>query len=142
MNKLMLLIGGLFLLLGCESGVRSNGQTNEIALPDSVTKTNNGAKSSAKVEEKGYVKNSSKIFSKSGQPGYYLQMAVFAKNKPSKEFLNPLSKSSFKYTVLKHRDRDYVLIGPYISYNSAKKNVDSIKKTLKKQTFVVQVLRP
>ncbi|CAA6816122.1 MAG: Unknown protein, partial [uncultured Sulfurovum sp.] len=87
-------------------------------------------------------KSFTKIFSNSAQPGYYLQMAVFKKNRPNKQFLEPLDKSKFNYIVLNKSSTDYVLIGPYLSYNLAKSNVSLVKSNLGKRTFVVQVLRP
>ena len=127
MKKIILLSVTLVLLLACESGVKNHEKTNEVVL------------SKAKKAYKG---SSTRIFSKSYQPGYYLQMAVFAKNKPSKAFLKPLDKSTLKYIVLKKDNKYHVLIGAYKSYNSAKSKVTSVKSLLKKDTFVVQVLRP
>ena len=141
MRKYILLTSTLLLLLGCETGVKNKAATNEMVLSGIVDRQDVSSNDYRTVQ-KTTKTSSNKIFSKSGQPGYYLQMGVFAKGKPKKEFLMPLSKSSFKHTVLNHRSRDYVLIGPYISYNSAKSKVNSVKSTLGKRTFVVQVLRP
>jgi hypothetical protein len=127
MKKIILLSLTLVLLLACETGVKNHGKTNKPVLSET---------------KKSYKGSSTKIFSKSYQPGYYLQMAVFAKNKPSKAFLKPLDKSSFQYIVLNKNNKHHVLIGAYKSYNAAKSKVLSVKSSLKKHTFVVQVLRP
>ena len=131
MKKLMLLISSLLVLVGCETGVPHNGTNNKQFF--SVGESS---------QQKGQSQSWKKLLSKSAQPGYYLQMGVFAKYKPSKTLLKPLDDASLNYTVLNYRDRDYVLIGPYTSYNTAKSKVSMVKQKLKKQTFVVQVLRP
>ena len=138
MKKTILLTITLILLLACETGVKNKGTSNEAVLSGIVDRANNYSTAS-KTSQKT---NSKKIFSKSAQPGYYLQMAVFEKNRPSKTFLKPLDKSSFNYIVLNKYNKDYVLIGAYNSYNAAKSKMASVKASLKKQTFVVQVLRP
>ena len=147
MKKILLLIGTLLLLLACETGVKNQGNTNKPVLSGIVDRTDSRSTNNSNVSKKSSKQISSKyqstkIFSKSARPGYYLQMAVFAKHRPSKIFLKPLHQSKFNYIVLNKSSRDYVLIGPYKSYNLAKKDVSSVKSTLKKQTFVVQVLRP
>ncbi len=136
MKKLILLSITLLMLLACETGVKNESTSNKPVMSGIVERTympstNKSNKSSAK-----------KIFSKSAQPGFYLQMAVFEKHRPNKNFLKPLDSSPFNYIVLNKYNTDYVLIGPYKSYNGARTKVASVKSRLKKQTFVVQVLRP
>jgi hypothetical protein len=147
MKKTILLSITLLLLLACETGVKNQKTTNKPVMSGIVERTHTLSKNKSSGthktnEENSYKTSSNKIFSNSAQPGYYLQMAVFAKNKPSKAFLRPLDKSKFSYITLTKSTRHYVLIGPYMSYNGAKQNVLSVKKTLGKHTFVVQVLRP
>ena len=128
------------LFLACETGVKNQSTTNKEVMSGIVNRTDNPtySYSSNKVSKQSF----KRIFSNSAQPGFYLQMAVFTKHRPSKQFLQPLDRSSFDYIVLNKSTTDYVLIGPYKSYNSAKSKVSSVKHSLGKQTFVVQVLRP
>ena len=142
MKKTILLSVTLMLLLACETGVKNQGKINEPVLSGIVNRTVSSNTNYSNVTQTSSKQSSNKIFSNSAQPGYYLQMAVFAKSRPNKTFLEPLDKSKFSYIVLNKSSKDYVLIGPYKSYNAAKNNVSSVKSTLKKQTFVVQVLRP
>ncbi len=141
MKKYLLMTTLLFGLLACETGVKNQEKKREPLLSGIVERIDvpTTQKSS---KQRTTQKSSNKIFSKSAQPGYYLQVAVFAKNRPSKAFLRPLDNSVFPYIVLNKFNKDYVLIGPYISYNAAKSKVKAVKKSLGKETFVVQVLRP
>jgi len=139
MRKTTLILGTLILLLGCETGVRNkNAHTTEVPS-GIVDKVDNPSYS---YNKSSYKATSSKIFSNSAQPGFYLQMAVFEKFKPNKNFLAPLNRSSFGYIQLEKYGKRYVLIGPYKSYNAAKKQISTVKSQLHKNTFVVQVLRP
>ena len=131
----------MLLLLGCETGVKNKVTTNEPVMSGIVERTESSY-SRTTQKQSSYKSTSSKIFSKSAQPGYYLQMAVFEKNRPSKTFLKPLEQSKFNYIVLNKFTKDYVLIGAYKSYASAKSNISSVSRSLGKNTFVVQVLRP
>ncbi|CAA6810458.1 MAG: Unknown protein [uncultured Sulfurovum sp.] len=138
MIKTILLTTTLLLLLACETGVKNKGVTNETVSATNLNKNDNTRENYSVATQK----SSNKIFSKSEQPGYYLQMAVFEKNKPNEAYLKPLADASLKHIVLSKWNKHYVLVGPYISYNSAKNQVLTVKSKLKKQTFVVQVLRP
>ena len=144
MKKIVLTTMLLLVISGCETGVKNKTQANNkkevqsgIVDRDASTKT-----TSHTVSKKTTKVSSNKIYSKSAQPGYYLQMAVFEKNEPSKEFLRPLDNAPFDYILLTHYNRHYVLIGPYKSYNETKAKITSVKSNLHKKTFVVQVLRP
>ncbi|CAA6804582.1 MAG: Unknown protein [uncultured Sulfurovum sp.] len=137
MTKFILLTTTLMLLLACETGVKNQGVTNETVSSYSVNGDNARQNYSVATQ-----KSTNKIFSKSEQPGYYLQLDMFAKNKPNQDYLKPLVDASLKHVVLTKWNKHYVLIGPYISYNSAKNKIALVKSKLKKQTFVVQVLRP
>jgi len=139
MRKTTLILGTLILLLGCETGVRNKNAISKEAPSGIVDKVDNPSYSYSKSS---YKATSSKIFSNSAQPGFYLQMAVFEKFKPNKSFLAPLNRSSFGYIQLEKYGKRYVLIGPYKSYNAAKNKIATVKSQLHKRTFVVQVLRP
>jgi len=142
----------LFLLLGCETGVDNKHKVEQReALSGIIDHSKINARESSIFVEKGTSTQQkasggkatgNKIFSKSAQPGFYLQYAVFEKYRPTKAFLRPLKNSSFNYIVLNKYSKDYVLIGPYKSYNEAHSHLGSVKKYLHKQSFVVQVLRP
>jgi len=142
MKKNILLSITLLLFFGCETGVKNQKTSNRPILSGIVERTDTPNKYYSSSTQKRSKQSAKRIFSKSAQPGYYLQRAVFEKNRPSKQFLKPLEHSNFNYIVLKKSKKDYVLIGPYLSYNAAKSKVRSVKNSLGKQTFVVQVLRP
>jgi len=138
MKKTILLSVTLLLLLACETGVKNQKQIKEAAPSGIVERTNSLDTYAHKTSKHRFPR----IFSKSAQPGFYLQMAVFTKYRPNKAFLRPLDRSHFNYIVLNKFHKDYVLIGPYKSYASAKKHIPEVRRALGKQTFVVQVLRP
>jgi len=140
MKKTILLSVTLLLLLACETGVKNQKQIKESAPSGIVERSS--VHTNYSYASKTSKQHFPKIFSKSAQPGFYLQMAVFTKYRPSKAFLRPLDRSHFNYIVLNKFHKDYVLIGPYKSYASAKSHRVSVKRALGKQTFVVQVLRP
>jgi len=142
--KRIVLLTTLLLMMGCETGVRNKAEPIREAPSGIVDKVagSNSYISSSTSYSKTTRTSSNKIFSKSAQPGYYLQVAVFEKNSPSKAFLKPFDVSSFGYIVLTHYSKHYVLVGPYKSYNAAKAKINSVKYALHKKAFVVQVLRP
>jgi len=140
MKKIILFATLLLMLVGCETGAKNKAQEikevpSGIVDRDDEVATATYSKSSNKA-------SSNKIFSKSAQPGYYLQFAVFHKNEPNQQFLQPLDNAPFGYILLTHRNKHHVLIGPYKSYNEAKGNISAVQSNLHKKTFVVQVLRP
>jgi len=139
MKKTILLISTLLLLLACETGAKNKQTTHQPVVMSGIVERGSYESFSKQSASKGTPR---KIFSKSAQPGFYLQMAVFEKYRPTKAFLKPLDNSRFNYIVLNKYNKDYVLIGAYKSYNEAKKQIASVKSTLGKKTFVVQVLRP
>ncbi|HIP51167.1 MAG TPA: hypothetical protein EYG94_03680 [Campylobacterales bacterium] len=142
MKKTILLSITMLLLLACETGVKNQKTTNESVPSGIVERTYTPSTNYSSSTQKKSKYSSNKIFSNSAQPGYYLQMAVFAQTRPNKTFLRPLDESRFNYIVLNKSSKDYVLIGAYKSYAAAKSNISSVSKTLGKKTFVVQVLRP
>jgi len=150
MKNILLITTALILMMGCETGVKNQAKkTVEVpsgivdkrdvkTVNSSIFKTSNNA-SNASTTSKGSIH---KIFSKSAQPGFYLQYAVFQQYRPDKNFLKPLNSSKFNYIVLNKSTKDYVLIGPYKSYNQAHGQIHGVKTYLHKQTFVIEVLRP
>ena len=149
MKKTTLMTITLLFLLGCETGVGNKAKKvqNE-SISGIVDHSASGQNASQNEPASGIVDKtaqkggSKRIFSKSAQPGFYLQYAVFEKYRPSKSFLAPIERSSFNYIVLNKYNRDYVLIGPYKSHNEAQSHIKSVKKYLHKQSFVIEVLRP
>lgn len=144
MKKHIILLITLLLLLGCETGVQNKGTTtmDEPVLSGIVDRTEVQRTSEASSTQKARQQESNTIFSKTAQPGYYLQFAFFAKNSPDKAFLSPIDNSGLGYIVLAKHNGWHVLIGPYKSYNGAKNQIATVKNKLQKQTFVVQVRRP
>lgn len=143
MKKYIILLMTLVLLLGCETGVQNKGSSADEPVLSGIVDRNDVQRTrEPSVIQKTHKKGSNKIFSKTAQPGYYLQFAFFAKNKPNKAFLTPIEDSGIGYIVLAKHNGWHVLIGPYKSYNGAKDQISTVKAKLKKQTFVVQVLRP
>ena len=154
MKKTALITITLLFLFGCETGVSNKTKQTHSEPLSGIVDHGATAKNSSQrepvsgiVDKKTYSKiaqkgSSNKIFSKSAQPGFYLQIAVFEKYRPNKAFLAPIERSSFNYIVLNKFNKDYVLIGPYKSYNEAHSHIGSVKKYLHKQSFVIQVLRP
>ena len=141
MKKIVLATALIFMFVGCETGVKNKAQQIK-EVPSGIVDRDEAVAAGSYSSKPSYKSSSNKIYSKSAQPGYYLQAAVFQKNKPSKTFLQPFDNSPFGYIVLTHYHKNYVLIGPYKSYNEAKSKIASVKSNLHKKTFVVQVLRP
>ena len=153
MKKTALMTITLLFLFGCETGVSNKTKQAQseplsgIVDHGATTKNTSQSEPVSGIVDKTYSKtaqkgSSNKIFSKSAQPGFYLQIAVFEKYRPNKAFLAPIEHSSFNYIVLNKYNKDYVLVGPYKSYNEAHSHIGSVKKYLHKQSFVIQVLRP
>jgi hypothetical protein len=143
MKKYIILLMTLFLLLGCETGVQNKGTSADEPVLSGIVDRNDAQRvREPSVIQKSNKQGSNKIFSKTAQPGYYLQFAFFAKNRPNKDFLAPIENSGLGYIVLSKHNGWHILIGPYKSYNGAKEQISTVKAKLKKQTFVVQVLRP
>jgi len=168
MKKILLLTSALIFMVGCETGVQNKTHKivevpsgivdkRDVRALDSSTfasrthatnKTVATRTPTTATAYKGMIHKSSskagvhRIYSKSAQPGFYLQYALFEKYRPNKSFLKPLNRSKYNYIVLNKSNRDYVLIGPYKSYKEAHKRISRVKKHFHKQTFVVEVLRP
>lgn len=143
MKKTLLLSLTALLFLACETGINNKRTIVKETAPSGIVDRVKGTNPSyGSTYQKSHRGSSTKIFSKSAQPGFYLQLAVFEKYRPNKSFLRPLDQSKFNYIVLNKYNKDYVLIGAYKSHTEAKKHIASVKSRLGKQTFVVQVLRP
>ena len=142
MKKTLLLSLIALLFLACETGIKNQKKSDEKVYSGIVDRVNNSTKNYTTAYQKRHQSSSNKIFSTSAQPGFYLQMAVFEKYRPDRSFLKPLDKSRFNYIVLNKYNKDYVLIGAYKSHAEAKNEIASVKSSLGKKTFVVQVLRP
>jgi len=147
MKNIVLITTALIIMMGCETGV-SNKTQKVVEVPSGIVdKRDERTLDSSTFSTRSHASTSSKdsshkIFSKSAQPGFYLQYAVFEKYRPDKNFLKPLNKSRFNYIVLNKSTKDYVLIGPYKSYNQAHGQINKVKSQLHKQTFAIQILRP
>ena len=138
--KKIVLLTSLLLIMGCETGVKNKAKVNK-EVPSGIVDRNVVEKTTPNSSS-SHKSSSNKIFSKSAQPGYYLQAAVFEKSSPNKAFLKPFEISPFGYIVLNHYNKHYVLVGPYKSHNEAKAKINAVKYALHKKTFVVQVARP
>ena len=139
-TKALILLAGL-LFLGCETGTQVNKTVTkaqeEPVLSGIVDKPLNNVVTNASREKVSL----GKIYSKSAQPGYYLQVGFFGKYKPNMAFMNKLKGLGVNYTVLNKNGDHYALVGAYKSYNQAKDQIHSVKSVSKK-SFVIQVLRP
>jgi hypothetical protein len=137
--KITTLIATIALLTGCETGVKNQGRETTIAPSGIVDKGSTGYVGSQKSS--GNIKTT-KIFSNSATPGYYVQVGYFGQSKPNHSFMKRLENSNFNYTVLDKNGDHYALIGPYYSYNQAKHKISSVRSVLDRKAFIVQVLRP
>lgn len=142
MRRILSTLSMLLIVSGCETGINNKTEHNK-EVPSGIVDHSKGVTVNYDaMSESSNKSETRRIFSKSAQPGFYLQMAVFEKYSPSKSFLKPLNNSSFNYIVLTHYGKDYVLIGPYKSANEARSHIGSASKYLHKKTFVVEVKRP
>jgi hypothetical protein len=139
LNSTLVIAGLLF--IGCETGVKQNRTTaivEEVAPSGIVDKPTHQIVTTLKGTKVAL----RKIFSKSAQPGYYLQVGFFKHYKANSLFTKQLDQSGLNYTVLQKNGHFYALIGAYKSYNEAKAETSNINTKLNKKAFVVQVLRP
>jgi len=134
-NLVLLLAVGL--LLGCETGTKNKA-------PEGGNSADSGIVSQNK-HYKPYMPKSSeikKIFSKSGTPGYYIQVGYFGEHEPSSDFINRLKYAELPYTILKKSKKRYALVGPYTSYNKANEIKGSAREYVSSSAFIVKLLRP
>jgi len=145
--KITLLLTGLIVLMGCETGMSNKGTTK-------TTKTDSAesgiiSKGSASANYKPHIPKSSeikKIYSKSGTPGYYIQVGYFKNHTPNDEFVNRIRYAELPYAIIKkYKDSQvyyYALVGPYRSYTQAMDIIGSAKEYVTPTAFIVKLARP
>ncbi|NOZ91038.1 MAG: SPOR domain-containing protein [Epsilonproteobacteria bacterium] len=136
----------LFSLIGCETGLKNKGTTN--------TTTKNSVESGivskgSAVNYKPHVPSNSeikKIYSKSGTPGYYIQVGYFKNHEPNDEFINRINYAQLPYEIIKKykngQPHYYTLVGPYRSYAEAMEIIGSAKEFVTPSAFIVKLTRP
>ncbi len=143
--KTVTLLIGLGFLLGCETGTH-NKVTTDTTKNNAPESGIIGKTTGDYTPYKPKASEINKIYSKSGTPGYYIQVGYFKTKKPSSEFLNRMKYSQLPYTILeKYKDNTpfyHALIGPYRSYNEANKIKGSAKEYVTSSAFIVNVVRP
>ena len=137
--KIAILCTTIALLTGCETGVKNKSVENTVTPSGIVDKGSNGYVGMKKSS--GNIKTT-KIFSNSATPGYYIQVGYFGQEKPNSSFMKRLDNSNFNYTVLDKNGDYYALVGAYYSYNQAKSKISTVRSSLNSRAFIVQVLRP
>jgi len=140
-----LLLIALIGLVGCETGMKNKGTTN-ITTTDNV-ESGIITKGSA-TNYKPYTPTNSeikKIYSKSGTPGYYIQVGYFS-HKPNDEFINRIKYAELPYDVItKYKNGQpnyYTLVGPYRSFSEAMEISGSAKEFVTSSAFIVKLMRP
>jgi hypothetical protein len=147
-NKLKgtLIFATLFVLMGCETGMKNKGTTT-IKADNTVE---SGIVSKGSVQNyKPHIPPSSKIkkiYSKSGIPGYYIQVGFFKNHKPNTEFINRIEYAELPYKIVKkYKNGDsyyYALVGPYRSYAKAMEIIGSAKEYVTPSAFIVELVHP
>jgi hypothetical protein len=144
--KITLLLAGLFVLMGCETGM-SNKETTNTSTTNSV-KSGIVSKGFSSDNYKSHVPTSSeikKIYSKSGTPGYYIQVGYFKNHKPNDEFINRIKYAELPLSIIKkYKDTQpyyYVLVGPYRSYTQAMDIIGSAKEFVTSTAFIIKLSR-
>ncbi len=88
------------------------------------------------------VTKNEKIFS-NGEGGYYIQVGAYAKNTPSKEYLNSIAETGYqpilKEATVGGKKVTKILIGPYSSYEEAKNTLPQVKKKVAKTAFIYKI---
>jgi len=132
------ILATLFILTGCEIGTKGGSSSGSGGVESGIV-TKGGTQHKAQAPVK-------RIYSKSGTPGYYIQVGYFQENRPSEEFINRVKFSGLSYQLVKKYNGDklgeYALIGPYISYNKAKEILVTAKEFVTSNAFIVKVVRP
>jgi septal ring-binding cell division protein DamX len=136
MRKRFLVIALIPFIVGCEIGEKRRAS-------DATTNINSHKPQSVAQKIESAVK---KIYSKRATPGYYIQVGYFRESKPTDEFIKKVKESGLPYRVVeKYRDGKlghYVLVGPYISYNKASKDLNSAREHITDSAFIVKVEKP
>ena len=142
--KITFALLALSFLVGCETGIKNKtpdaSTEKETIQSGIVSKTNNHKPYTPKASE------ITKIFSKTGTPGYYVQVGYFKTKTPNSEFLSRMKYAQLPYTILEKYKNGvphyHALIGPYKSYNQANKIKVSAKEFVTESAFIVNVVRP
>jgi len=142
--KITLVLTGLIALMGCETGSGNKGTTQTDTVKSGII-----SKGSASANYKPHIPKSSeikKIYSKSGTPGYYIQVGYFKNQKPNNEFINRIEYAELPYTIIKKYKNGqanyYVLVGAYRSYTQAMDIIGSAKEYVTPSAFIVKLARP
>jgi hypothetical protein len=145
--RITLLLTGLVILIGCETGMSNKG-TTKTTTTNSV-ESGIVSKGSASANYKPHITTSSeikKIYSKSGTPGYYIQVGYFKNHKPNDEFINRIKYAELPYALIKkYKDSQanyYTLVGPYRSYTQAMDIIGSAKEYVTPTAFIIKLARP
>ena len=142
--KITLVLTGLIALMGCETGSGNKGTTQTDTVKSGII-----SKGSASANYKPHIPKSSeikKIYSKSGTPGYYIQVGYFKNQKPNNEFINRIEYAELPYTIIKKYKNGqvnyYILVGAYRSYTKAMDIIGSAKEYVTPSAFIVKLARP
>ena len=139
--KMIIASTAITFLMGCETGVKNRStMTTNTTVPSGIV--DKGTAGYVGSQKSSVNTKTSRIFSSSARPGYYIQVGYYGQEKPNKSFVNRLDNSNFNYIVLDKNGDYYALVGPYISYNQAKTKMPAVKSSLNYKAFVIEVLRP
>jgi len=143
------LLTAIVVFTACETGLKNKSTTNDMnnkAPASGIIKEKTGTNIYSKTtgEKSSEIK---KIFSNSAIPGYYIQVGHFEDKKPDSNFINKMKRSGLAYDIVEKyqngRANYYALIGPYRSYNEAKRVEDKGRaKSISYGTFIVETVRP
>lgn len=141
-TSMLLLTLGAF--VGCETGTKYNSADTNTQKVESGIIAKSGI-----TEHKPYTPKASeitKIFSKTGTPGYYIQVGYFKSKKPNTEFVSRMRNAQLPYKILEKYTNGtpyyHALVGPYKSYNQANAIKVSAKEFVSSKAFIVNVVRP
>jgi hypothetical protein len=140
-----LIFATLFVLIGCETGIKNKGTSTNVE-----NRVESGIISKSSIQSyKPHIPSSSKIkkiYSKSGIPGYYIQVGYFKNHKPNDEFINRMEYAQLPYKIIKKYKNGqtyyYTLVGPYRSYSKAMEIIGSAKEYVTPNAFIVELVHP
>jgi hypothetical protein len=149
LDKTLLLVTIIF-FIGCETGLKNKTTTNDMNNKGAVSgiiKDKTGTNTYTKTTGGNKSSEVKKIFSNSAIPGYYIQVGHFEDKKPDSSFINKMKRTGLPYDIVEKyqsgRENHYALIGPYRSYNEAKRVEDKGRvKSISYGTFIIQTVRP
>jgi len=144
LDKTLLIATIIILFAGCETGLKNKSTANDM---------NNKGTASGIIKEKTgtniYSKSSEirKIFSNSAIPGYYIQVGHFEDKQPDTNFINKIKRTGLPYDIVEKNENGrtnyYALVGPYRSYNEAKRVEERGKtQSISYGTFIIETVRP